>query len=413
MRFSVLATTVVASAALVVPLAPPALAAAPAAPAAVSGAGARTAGPEHDRVGHDGHSRGRGRDERTRADARLQKVLDDIVAAGAPGVVAEVRDDRGRVWTGRSGKGDLARGLPPRTDGRFRAGSVTKSFIATVVLQLAAEGRLRLDDPVARHLPGVVPDGGRITVRHLLGHRSGLFNYTDSLWPGGLREAYKTRFRHYAPRELVAEAARHRPGFAPGTSGAYSNTNYVLLGMLIEKVTGNPARAEIMRRVVGPLGLRGTSFPGASPRIPGPHARGYVRLDGPGSPYTDITESDMSWAWTAGALISTTHDLNTFYRALVGGELLPDGLTREMLRIRELAGGGSYGLGIAGFDDPSLGRIFGHTGGTPGFGTDSYILADGSRQVTLSVNAMPDTDELTRASARAVRALLTMGTGSG
>ncbi|MGP4084884.1 serine hydrolase domain-containing protein [Streptomyces sp. KR55] len=124
-----------------------------------------------------------------------------------------------------------------------------------------AEGRLRLDDSLERHLPGLVPDGAKITVRHLLSHRSGLFNYTDSLWPGGLQEIHDTRFKRFTPPELIAESNRHKPGFAPSTAGSYSNTNYVLLGMLIEKATGTPARQEIMRRIVKPLHLRGTSFP--------------------------------------------------------------------------------------------------------------------------------------------------------
>lgn len=400
MRFSALSTTVLASAALVVPLASPALAWQPGAPAAV-------ALPDTPQHRHDDHCRDRGPGDRI--DARLQKALDDIVAAGAPGVVAEVRDGR-QTWTGRSGKADLTRDRAPRTDSRFRAGSVTKSFVATVVLQLTAEGRLHLDDPIAKHLPGVVPNGGKITVRHLLSHRSGLFGYTESLWPGGLREAYENRFRHYAPGELIAEANRHRPNFAPGTSGNYSNTNYVLLGMLIEKITGNSARAEIMHRIAKPLHLSGTSFPDASTRIPGPHARGYIRLDDSGSPYTDITEYDMSWAWTAGALISTTHDLNTFYKALVGGRLLPAKLTKEMQDAHPLDDGSSYGLGIARVDKPTFGRAFGHVGGTPGFTTYSYTLADGSRQVTLSVTTMPATKEVDTAANKAVAALLAMDT---
>ncbi|MFD7406742.1 serine hydrolase domain-containing protein [Streptomyces sp. NPDC059866] len=416
MRFSALGTAVLASAALVVPLAPPALASPTATVAAVAPETVPADQHEHGHGRHDDHRLDRGpdgrdREERARTDARLQKVLDGIVAAGAPGVVAEVRDGR-QVWTGRSGKADRTRGLPPRTDSRFRAGSVTKSFVATVVLQLTAEGELRLDDPVERHLPGVVPNGGKITVRQLLGHRSGLFNYTDRLWPGGFKEAYENRFRHYAPGELIAEATRHRPLFAPGTSGSYSNTNYVLLGMLIEKVTGNSARTEIMRRIIGPLGLDGTSFPEASPRIPSPHARGYIRLEGSASPYTDMTETDMSWAWTAGALISTTHDLNIFYKALVGGRLLPAKLMKDMLEIHPLVDGSSYGLGVARVDAPEFGRAFGHTGGAPGFTTHSYTLANGSRQVTLSVNSMPVTEEVDLASRKATLALLAMGAKS-
>ncbi|WP_432042666.1 serine hydrolase domain-containing protein [Streptomyces cadmiisoli] len=403
MRFSSLVTVVVASAALAAPLTAPATASPAGPPVAVTekaGLGDPDHGRERARYG------GRGREL---ADARLQSVLDEVVASGAVGVVAEVRDADG-VWKGRSGMGDIGRAQPPRTDGRFRAGSVTKSFVATTVLQLVAEGRLRLDEPVERHLPGLVPDGERITVRHLLGHRSGLFDYTDGMWPGGLVEMHDTRFRRLAPHELVAEANRHEPGFAAGTAGRYSNTNYVLLGMLIQKITGNPAEQEMMRRIVRPLGLRGTSFPGASTGIPGPNARAYVRLQGPDSGYTDMTKSDMSWAWTAGALISTTRDLNTFYKALIDGKLLSAEMLAQMKDARKLEDGGLYGLGMTRLDSPAFGTAYGHTGNTPGFTTQSYTLGDGSRQVTLSINSMPATKEEMQKTTEAATALLGIGT---
>lgn len=387
MRFTLLVTGLLSAALLVLPVTVPALAARTA-PATVA--------PPHWYGVKD--------------NARLQKVLDELVASGVPGVIAEVRDADG-VWAGESGKGDLRGGRPPRADGLFRAGSVTKTFVATTVLQLVQEGRLGLDDPVERHLPGLLPDGAHSTVRQLLAHRSGLYNYTDGLMSDGLQHMYDTRFEHHTPRELVAMATAHRPVFAPGTDGAYSNTNYVVLGMLIEKITGNRPEKEIMARIVRPLRLHHTFFP-TSPRIPGPHAHGYVRLHGPDSPYADFTESDMSWAWTAGAMISTTHDLNTFFQALIGGELLPEHLMKEMKDGRKLGARdpGRYGLGLAMIDDPALGTVYGHTGGTPGYTTQSFILADGSRQVTLSVNAMPDTGRQNQAIGDAVREFLGMGT---
>ncbi|MFF3689613.1 serine hydrolase domain-containing protein [Streptomyces sp. NPDC002187] len=406
MRFVALATGALASAVLAVPLAAPAVAA-PASPAASSAEVQRSGSPDQ----HRDHSRhpapGDGRNN-----ARLQKVLDGIVAAGVPGVIAEVRDNDG-VWVGRSGKGNLERKEPARADGLFRAGSVTKSFVATTVLQLVDEGALRLDDPVERHLPGLLPGGNKTTVRHLLSHRSGLFNYTDSLWSDGLKGFAETRFKRYTPHQLVDETNAHKPLFAPGTAGSYSNANYVVLGLLIEKATGHSAKAEITDRIVKPLHLRRTSFPELSTRIPGPHAHAYVRLQGPGSPYTDVTESSMSWAWTAGAIISDTHDLNTFYKALIDGKLLPAKLMKEMKTARPLKGGGPYGLGLAKVVDPAFGTAYGHTGGTPGFTTHSFTLADGSRQVTLSINSMADADKEHIAAGMAVKSLLAKGTGAG
>ncbi|WP_327424961.1 beta-lactamase family protein [Streptomyces sp. NBC_01230] len=406
MRFVALATGVLASAVLAVPLAAPALAA-PASPAAASadrqwsGSPDHGHGPHRDHVRH--HAPGEGRNN-----ARLQKVLDSIVAAGAPGVIAEVRDNDG-TWVGRSGKGNLERDEPTRANGLFRVGSVTKSFVATTVLQLVDEGALRLDDPVERHLPGLLPGGDKITVRHLLSHRSGLFNYTDSLWADGLQGFSKTRFKHYTPHQLVDEMNAHKPLFAPGTAGSYSNANYVVLGLLIEKTTGHSVKAEIMKRIVDPLHLHRTSFPETSTRIPGPHAHGYVRLQGPGSAYTDLTESSMSWAWTAGAIISDTHDLNTFYKALIEGKLLPAKLMKQMKNAQQLRDGGFYGLGLAKFADPAFGTAYGHVGGTPGFTTHSFTLADGSRQVTLSINSMADTDRENTAAGEAVKTLLAKG----
>ncbi|MEU4096343.1 serine hydrolase domain-containing protein [Streptomyces sp. NPDC026673] len=385
MRPAPLAVTALLSAALAVPLAAPGFAA-PALPAASTPLAATAHTP-------------------SAGEALRQKALDDLVAAGVPGVIAEVRDARG-VWTGKSGRADLHHRRPLATDGRFRAGSVTKSFVATTVLQLVAERRVALDAPVARYLPGLVPHGRDITVRQLLGHRSGLHNYTDSLWSGSLQELYRNRFRTWAPRELVAESARHAPDFAPGTAGHYSNTNYVLLGMLIERVTGDTAEHEITRRILKPLGLRHTSFPGTSVRIPGPHARGYQRLDGPDSAFTDITEENMSWAWTAGALISTSHDLNRFFAALIGGRLLPPALLREMKEARPMDRGPRYGLGLSVLDSPAYGTAYGHTGGAPGYGTYSFTTADNKRQVTIAINTLADTEAMSRAADEALETLL-------
>lgn len=185
---------------------------------------------------------------------------------GVPGAEAVVRED-GRIRTVRSGVGDLATGAPIPAGARFRAGSETKSFVATVVLQLVAEGRVRLDAPIAKYLPGVVTgngnDGAKITVRQLLQHTSGLPNYTDYLLQG---DAEQLRHRGAEPAELVAMALAHPPLFAPGTSWSYSNTNYVLAQMLVERVTGQSLAHEVGARIVRPLGLTGTSCPAAATR---------------------------------------------------------------------------------------------------------------------------------------------------
>ncbi|MEU6654455.1 serine hydrolase domain-containing protein [Streptomyces sp. NPDC046900] len=387
MRLPLLAAATVLSGALAVPAAVPAFAdsAPPAAAAPYSAAAHRPGVADH---------------------AAWKKALDDLVAAGVPGVIAEVHDAHG-TWTGTSGRGDVHHRQLPSIDGRFRAGSNTKTFVATTVLQLVAEKKVRLDTPIERYLPGLVPNGQHITVRQLLSHRSGLFDYTDSLWHGNLSELYQTRFRHWTPPQLLAEAFRHAPYFAPGTAGHYSNTNYIVLGMLIQKVTGKSTEQEITDRLIKPLGLHHTSFPGSSVRIPGPHAHGYLRMNGPGSPYTDITEESMSWASTAGSLISTTHDLNRFFSALIGGKLLPPALLHQMQDAQPLQNGATdYGLGLSRLTDPSYGTAYGHIGSAPGYNTYSFTTADNSRQVTLSLNVLIDSQKLKTATNKALKTLL-------
>ncbi|MFJ3106146.1 serine hydrolase domain-containing protein [Streptomyces sp. NPDC086835] len=400
MRFSTVAAGVLTSAVLAVPLASPALAgtATPSADPRVSAAGT-TARHDHHRA-------------QVHSNPALQKALDDLVKAGAPGAMAEVRSAEG-TWTGSSGRGDLLRTEPPRPDGLFRAGSVTKTFVATAVLQLVDEGKISLEDSVERHLPGLVPTGEKITVRQLLNHRSGLFDYTESLWPGGLREIYEKRFAQYTPLDLIREANRHKPNFEPGTKGGYSNTNYVLLGLLIEKVTGKPVEKQIDERILKPIKLHQTSFPGKATNIPGPHAHAYLRLDGADSPFVDMTKSNMSWAWAAGALTSSTHDLNTFNKALIGGKLISDDMLKEMKEAEPLGAGAPYGLGITRLDDPDFGTAYGHTGGTPGYTTYAYTLADNSRQVTLSINTMADGEAENRAFQMALKSLLAEDTAKG
>ncbi|MFG2859009.1 serine hydrolase domain-containing protein [Streptomyces mirabilis] len=238
----------------------------------------------------------------------LRAALDRVTATGAVGAVADRQG--GAVWRGSSGKSRLNGRQAAPVDGRFRAGSVTKTFTATVVLQLAGEGRLRLSDTAERWLPGLVPapGGDKITVRELLQHASGLPEYTDGLLDG---DAPHDRFRTWTPAELVRRAVkdgdRNRPLlFPPGTDHHYSNTDYIVLGMIIEKVTGRSYRTEIDQRIIRPLALRDTRLPGSSPFLTGPHSHGYEPVekeDGTLVP-VDYTTVNMSIAGAAGEIIS-------------------------------------------------------------------------------------------------------------
>ncbi|MFF1874301.1 serine hydrolase domain-containing protein [Kitasatospora herbaricolor] len=325
-----------------------------------------------------------------RADeAVLRQALADIVeAGGSTAALAQVRDGGRTVWRGTAGTADLATHAPVRADGYFRIGSITKTFVATVVLQLVGEGRLRLDDTVEHLLPGTVPGGAGITLRQLLDHTSGIPDYTEDQRfelkdeADILRWVDTGRWTTYRPRELVDVATAHPALFPPGTGWSYSNTNYLLAGMAVERVTGHSWEEEVRRRVVLPLGLTGTSFPRTSPFVPAPHAHGYFSLSG--GP-VDVTLRNPSGASAAGSGISTAADLDRFLAALLGGRLLRPAELAEMQRTVEVRPGVGYGLGLQRMDSP-CGPLFGHTGSIEGYQAALVGTQDGARQVALSYN---------------------------
>jgi D-alanyl-D-alanine carboxypeptidase len=274
-----------------------------------------------------------------------------------------------------------------RAGDRFRIGSLTKTFTATVVLQLAGEDELSLDDTVEQWLPGLVPGGERITVRQLLNHTSGLFNYTEdgAVLEGMLRD----RLREVSPQELVAIATAHPPAFAPGTRWAYSNTNYIVLGLIAEAAGGRPLASQLESRIFAPLKLRHTSFD-TEPRIAGHYAHGYFGGQ-------DVSVFSPSGAWAAGAIVSTASDVARFYRALLGGRLLPAEQLRAMTTTVPIVPGAGYGLGIV-RTRTRCGTAWMHGGDFPGYQASAQTSADGRRQAVVMVN----TDTL---GARAQRAL--------
>lgn len=315
----------------------------------------------------------------------LRTALAAVPEAGAPGVLAAVRDGR-HDWRGSAGQAFLASPRPMRPQLRFRIGSITKTFVATTVLQLVDEGRLGLDDSIGELLPEIVPGerGAEVTVRMLLNHTSGIGNYTNVMLDSWAA-IDQMRVTTYAPADLVATGLAMPPTNVPGAEFSYSNTNYILAGLLIESITGNPAAAEVQRRVLRPLKLTGTSFPGTDPTIRGPYSGAYFAPFG----VRDLSEFNMSWGWTAGEMIGTTADLNTFFRALLSGDLLSSATLDEMLTgvpmLPDVPEAGSYGLGILSFSTP-CGEFFGHDGLV--FGHQMYSLhsRDGGRQVSSGIN---------------------------
>jgi D-alanyl-D-alanine carboxypeptidase len=314
----------------------------------------------------------------------LRGLLDQVVAAGAPGAAALVKDEHG-IQQAASGRADLRSGRPMRPGLTYRAGSVTKPLVATVVLQLVAEGRLSLSDTVERWLPGILPYGDQVTIRHLLSHTSGVPDYVVE----PLVQLYTSpqgRFRAWRPRELVALVADQPPLFPPGTAWSYSNTGYVLAGLIVQVATGNRLGKELDRRILRRLGLRDTFFPVNRPDIPGRNARGYsLPLGQEEGPLLDFTVYNPSLAWAAGNLTSDLGDLARFFRALLGGRLLPPRLLAEMITPVDTGEGLGYGLGLVVIETPA-GRLVGHDGAIPGFLNIALSTEDGRRQVVFTMN---------------------------
>ena len=323
--------------------------------------------------------------------AKLKKQLRRLVATGAPGAILLVRDRRG-VWRAASGFSNLANRTKMRTNVSFRVGSITKSFVATLILGLVADGRLSLDDTVERWLPGRVPNGNQITVRQLLNHTSGLFNYTDDF---ASFEPYLTdRGFVWSPFELLAIALGHPPVFAPGAYWSYSNTGYIVLGLIVEAASGTSLNQLLRQRLFEPLGLSRTILPSA-PTLPEPFTHGYIppplgELYGgtPGQQF-DSTLISPSWAWAAGALVSTADDIAAFYRLLLTGRVLAPPTLQAMKTVVHHGGSDAYGLGLASFRLRYPCRwAWGHTGQVLGYSSFAWSTAKAGRQVVLLVNTM-------------------------
>lgn len=330
----------------------------------------------------------------------VRAALERMVTVGkAPGAAALSRDQYGPRFAS-AGFSDLESRRIPLEGDRFRAGSITKTFVATVVLQLAAENRLSLDDSVESHLPGLVSgrgnDGRAITIAHLLGHASGLFDYVED--PALRARAFgrgftEHRFDTRTPRDLVRTALRHRPYFAPGEGHRYSNTDYVLLGMIIEHATDRSYAEEITSRIIKPLRLTGTSMPGTDSAVPQPHGRAYSFRAGSQQPL-DTTELNPSTAGAAGEAISTLGDLNRFLDSLLKGELLP---RRELRRMQDTSySQGTYGLGLVPVRLP-CGResitLWGHNGSINGSYAHVLGTPGGGRLFSYRVNTEKVGDE--------------------
>jgi D-alanyl-D-alanine carboxypeptidase len=333
----------------------------------------------------------------------LQRDADAIRDLGVVGVQAEVTGDvPGGSLVVTSGVADRATGSPVPTDGRFRIASTRKTFDAVVVLQLVAERRLSLDDTVERWLPGVVHghgnNGRRITVHQLLQNTSGIHDdlpgYTTSA------EYLEQRYDVHTRDELIARAMKHRPDFTPGHGWGYSNTGFLLLDAIIEKVTGRPLEQVIRDRIVRPLALNTLSWPKTAPYLPNPHSQACQVF--PGDGLVDTTDQVAS---DPDSINGTTHDLTPFFRALLGGRLLRPAQLAEMMRtvpvssdIAKIWPNGQYGLGLARRPLSCGGFYWGHDGGDGGSNQVTGVTADGrsSAVVTMSTSLSDSFEHLLR-----------------
>jgi D-alanyl-D-alanine carboxypeptidase len=332
----------------------------------------------------------------------VQAALDEAVDAGAPGIAVSIRGQDGEEFL-TSGVASVESGQPIRPDTLFRIASVTKSFTAVLAMQLVAEGELSLDDNVEEVAPGLLAAGDEITVRQLLGHTSGLPDYIKS-------DAFVERAgagESVTPEQALDLVADEELEFEPGSEYAYSDSDNIALGLIIEEVTGSSYEAELRSRILKPVGLDRTTL-ATTLRFPKPHAEAYqFPEDGSGEPenVTDVP-LDPNGAWASGALISTPSDVSRFFAALLGGELVPEEQLREMMATVPGAGDppgpgtNNAGLGIFQWE-VSCGEIWGHTGSWPGFRTLGGASGDGDSALAMVVNATGGDDEVNEAILRA------------
>ncbi|MEV8061196.1 serine hydrolase domain-containing protein [Streptomyces antimycoticus] len=321
----------------------------------------------------------------------LEAAIAGLPTRDATAALVRVGGSEG-VWRGGSGVHDLRTNRSADPAGRFRAGSVTKVFTAAVALQLATEGTLDLDLSARSYLPELIPASYRkVTVRQLLNHTHGI---PAPDFPGDtVEEWYADRFRIHDPEDMVRSATSKKREFRPGEKQHYLNIGYTIAALVIERVSGDSYEHQVARRILKPLGLRGTCLPGADPRILGPHNHGYqtMRLDDGTTGLRDVSVWGATDGWAAGDLISTTADLERFTRALFQGHVVRGPLLREMFTLPKVAdwGTGDPAAYSAGLSMKKLGgrEVWGKTGGRWGYNAGIASTRDGSRTLVYSVNS--------------------------
>ncbi|MEV4561012.1 serine hydrolase domain-containing protein [Kitasatospora sp. NPDC049285] len=333
--------------------------------------------------------------------AAVQRVLAELPTADVSGALVRISGRAGRM-TAVGGVGDPATGRAPDADGRFRVGSISKVFTATVVLQLAAEHRIDLAAPVQQYLPGLLDASyPPIPVGDLLNHTSGLPNGAAGPWGDGTAAWFVDhRFEAWTPEQVVATMAGEPMVFAPGTAQQYNGMNTFVAGLLVEKVTGRSYAREVRERIIRPLGLHDTSVPATDdPALTRPTARPRLTVPNPDgtSRQVDVTEQSP-WPWAEGGLISSAPDLDRFIGALFRGQLLPPAQQQALFTVPDVptyhsskcttgpdAGRACMSMGLERF---ALGDVvvWGKTGSRPGWTSGVFATRDLSRTVVYSLN---------------------------
>lgn len=313
--------------------------------------------------------------------AALDNAITQWLAAfKAPGVVAGIWIPGQGSYVVARGVSDLTTGTPMQTNEHFRIGSITKTFTVTALLQLAGEGKLGLDDPVSKYV-SYIPNGQNITLRMLANMTSGLFSYTED--DAFVTAIFTDPARVWTPRQLIDVGIAHSPDFPPGTGFHYSNTNTVLLGVIIEQVTGKPIQDVFAEKIFAPLGLHDTSWPTSS-ALPAPYAHGITEqtLDGT---QADATNRNPSWAYTAGQLISNLDDLKIWIESYATGSLITPAMQQQRLTwvtFPPNTNQKKYGLGIGYYNG-----WLGHTGELPGYNSGAFYLPQQRATIVILVNS--------------------------
>lgn len=322
----------------------------------------------------------------------LARAIDGLPSSQETAALVAVGGRSGR-WSGTSGLASLATSVPALAGDEVRVGSISKTFIATVVLQLVSEHRISLDQPVQHYLPGLLRDGGPpVTIAELLNHTSGLGPADGIVNTGDPQWFLAHRLGTYTTAQLLGPVLQEPLIFSPGTRQQYNGVNYIVLAMLIQRVTGHGYAQEIRQRILRPLGMDHTYVPATGPAMPAPYLHSYDS-QGQGAALADISQQSPTLYGAQGAMISTTADLDRFITALFRGRLLPPAQLDDMFTIPAVASGPfRYGMGLLSYTFANGVTVWGHTGETPGYATGMLATRDLSRTLVFALTPVEPAD---------------------